>query len=137
MFTASKASIPKIDVGGPMVKYKGTTMRLTGDYKKDPFPITFWNERGWEARTFFEDWLALFAQYNSLENKRLIMEEGRFQGKLNIKQIGNHQSDILAEYELFDAIPMELSEIELDHASIDTAEEFQVVFEYSFFERIS
>lgn len=136
-YTASKATIPKVDLSGPTIKYRGTSLMLSGDYKKDPLVVTFWNERKWEARKFFEDWMASYFNYNLQDNARRSLSAMRFNTWIKIKQLGRSEADVLAEYEMHNVVPLEISEMELDHASENSVEEFTVTFHYSHFERLS
>lgn len=135
-FYVAKAQLPKIDITGPMIKFRGTQLQMAGDYKHDPFMVTFLNDRGWLARSFFEGWINGITESGE-ENTRASNDVFRFGNSLIIDQIGRNEFDILATYEYFECIPLEISEIELDQAMNDTIEEFQVTFHYSHWKRIN
>lgn len=142
MFNVSKASIPKKDITGPVLKYRGTSLILAGDYKHDPLGVTFINDRDWKARKFIENWLEDIVKFETqsggtIFNKRRLVKDYRFQHSATLTQLGRHKNDKLAVYKFANIVPMDISEIELDMSGENTIEEFTVSFQYSFWERLS
>ena len=133
IFYNNKASIPKKDVSGPQIKYKGMSLTLAGDYKVEPIILSFWNDAKFEGRIFFEKWLE--QQVDTSINKREFFIFNRLGNKLKLKQIGN-SGDIIAEYEYEDIIPLEISEIDLDQSASDTLQEYTVTFHFSKWSKI-
>lgn len=134
-FNVSKASIPKKDIIGPVLKYRGTSLTLAGDYKHDPLTITLINDREFKARKYIEKWLNDIVEFDSNNNKRKRVKDYRFENSGVLTQLGRTENDILAEYIFNDIIPTDISEIELDQSGENTIEEFTVSFQYSFWDR--
>ena len=126
-----KATIPKLDINGPVMKYRGTTMMLRGDYKKDPLSLSFHNESRWKVRTFFEEWMAYSIDFDS-ENRRKSMQESRFGASVIVTQYGPGLFEPIAAYEYLEVTPFEISEIALDQLQADVLEEFTVSFQYAY-----
>lgn len=134
-FAAKQATIPKLDINGPSIKYRGTSIILRGDYKKDPLTIVFWNENTWNMREYFENWLKFIVDPTT-DNVRKSTSEYRFGNSILVTQIGGRETDQLAKYEYFDVAPLDISEIALDQGQENTLEEFSVIFQYSRWERL-
>lgn len=132
-FLVSKAQIPKKDITGPIMRHRGTQIILTGDYKKDPLVLTFWNDIDWSARDFFEDWMQLLLDTSEV-NFRLDQSVERHTNDIRITPRGPVH-EVLAFYTFKNVQPMEISEIELDMGGENTLQEFTVSFNYSHFEK--
>ena len=78
-FYVTKISIPKIDISGPVVKFKGSSLIIQGDYKKEPLNISLWNDEENKARSFFETWMQKITNIDtnvsdSIANKDLVLQ---------------------------------------------------------------
>lgn len=130
-FLISKASLPKQDITGPIVRYRGTSITLDGDLKKEPIILTFINDSEWKARGFVENWLDSIVSHEETSNERKDTIDYRFGSQLQLQQLGKDGSDILAIYTFFDVVPLDYTEIELDQSAENTIEEFSASFHYS------
>ena len=136
-FLTQKASIPKFDINGPEIKYRGTKMNLRGDYKKDPLTLTFWNDIDWNIRNFFESWTGYIVDISTV-NVRKENKDYRFGTSVFIEQIGQgDKNNIISRYEFHNVAPFEISEIALDQTAENQVEEFSVIFQYSHWENKS
>lgn len=131
-FLIRKAQIPKINIVGPQIKYRGQNINLAGDFKQEPLILTILADDKWKIRRFFEEWINHI--YDFKENRKHQINSYRFGNELLIKQAANIRSDDIVTYKINDVVPLEISEIELDHGTSDTLEEFTVTFYYSTFE---
>lgn len=130
-FVTQKASIPKLDINGPKISYRGTSMILSGDYKKDPLVLTFWNDITWDNRNFFESWMEYIVNGGTL-NQRKNNADFRIGTSIFVDQIGQgSREDIIGAYQFFDVAPLDISEIALDQTTDNALEEFSVTFQYS------
>ncbi len=142
-FFASKAMIPKMDISGPTIKFRGTTMHLPGDPKHEPITLTFINAvsggNKLTVRQFFENWLnwigkATYQKDHSKINTRKDFSEV-LGYRMDIEQLSS-TNRVLATYRFHDVMPLEVGEMELDQGSSDAIMEFNVVFQYSEWEII-
>jgi len=131
-FLVSKAQIPKRDTTGPIMKYRGTSLTLSGDYKKDPLVMTLWNDIEWKARDFFENWLDFLHKITE-DNIRTDLTDSRFSNSIIIRPLGPELTNLddLAKYRFKEIMPVEISEIELDQGTENGLQEFTVSFQYS------
>lgn len=136
-YMAYKASIPQFDIEGPTFKYRGTQMALTGDYKREPLVITFINDDQWRARSFFEDWVRSYVNYDT-SNERRRIDSYRLDTSIHVTQWGNDAGNqVVARYHYEDCSPMKIESIELDHGQTNSIEEFKVEFHYSKWNRVA
>jgi hypothetical protein len=136
-FLANKATVPKKDVNGPVIKFKGNSMMLTGDFKKEPLTIGFLNDETWKTRRFFEVWMHLLFNSTDRETEpvRTPMSQTRFGNSIKVIPLGSEvvsgEGKKLRDYEFFNVVPVELSSIELDMGTADQLQEYTVQFQYS------
>ena len=132
-FLVTKVQIPKKDISGPVMKYRGSSIMLLGDYKKEQVGITFWNDIDWNVRDFFEGWIDYLSDTTQV-NERQNLQDSRFGNSIVLKPLGPSLQE-LKRYTYQDIMPIDISEIELDQGAENTLQEFIVNFQYSFFER--
>ncbi len=142
-FTCNKAQIPQLNVSGPTIKYRGTSMTLVGDVKKEPLQLTFINVVSGLAynektiiRNFFEEWVRRAVEFDSVDNIRSNMDVYRFGAWLRVDQIGKTRFTNYESYKFEDVFPMEVSAIDLDMSAENSMEEFTVSFQYSRWEKL-
>lgn len=132
-FLVSKAAIPKKDFTGPIIKYRGSSINLIGDYKHDPLTLTLWNDTEQNARIFFENWLDEIFDVRPDENSKADNDLIRF-GNTAVLSVLGQNGRRMAVYSFLNVIPLEISEIELDQSSENTLQEFTVGLHYSHWE---
>lgn len=136
-FWCTKAQLPKIDIGGPQIKYLGRTQTLLGDIKEMTTSLTFVNfisKNGTSIRTFFENWMLALINHDNTDDNRMKPSDYLQGNDLIItKTTAYSGGDIttLATYTLHDIVPVSLSEMELDMGTSDSLEDFTIEFKYS------
>lgn len=126
-------SIPGKTMGEIELNWQGHKYKLAGDPTFNDVTVTFWNnieEDGEETvRDKFENWF-----HNISDDPANIREvHNKYKCSVFIKQLDG-QNNVIKTYKLVNAHPKDLGEIELSMESVDTVEEFTVVFSYSYFE---
>lgn len=133
IYHVKTATIPKLDINGPEIKYRGTKMNLRGDIKNDPLAITFYADAEWKIRLHFEKWMRTLIDIDR-PNQRSTMKETRFGNAIVVGQFSGKMVRPVISYTYNDVAPFEISEIGLDQGTADGLEEFTVTFHYSFWE---
>lgn len=133
-YLATKASIPTFDIEGPVLKYRGTQMSLAGDYKREPLAVSFINDDNWKARKLFEDWMRMSVSHDQ-ENQKNRLQLIRLDTTIVVKQFKSNTDTAIAEYLYHDAMPLKVSNIDLDHSEQNSIETFTVDFHYSHWSR--
>jgi len=136
-YQCTKVSIPKLDIKGPEIKWRGTSFTLPGDPKKEPLTVSFLNDSKWTARSYFETKMNSIREHGSLTNDTSgytnvgtpINDVIFKNANAIIEQIDN-KNKVIARYTFSHCIPLEMSEITLDSSAASTFETFDVVFHY-------
>lgn len=132
IYHVKTATTPKIDLKGPSVKYRGTSIDLRGDVKNDTLSITFYADTDWDMRKFFESWMFTLADFGLL-NFKSNMAQTRFGSSIEVKQFSGANKNF-SSYTYFEVTPMDVSEFTLDYSQNDAVLEFTVVFHYGYWE---
>jgi len=137
-FQCTKVSIPKINIKGPEIKWRGTSMTLQGDPKKEPLTVTFLNDSGWEARKYFEKKSNEIRESgskgnsaHSFSNVGIPFNEIEMNNlTARIEHYGDN-NEIIASYEFLHCLPLEISGIDLNMETNGQVETFDVTFYYT------
>ena len=131
------AALPGSNLGVIEVPFRGRTVKIAGDRTFDTWTTTFFNDKDFKLRAFFEQWAnsintheantaPLFAPNNS---------DG-YMADLGVKQLEKDASEegaILRAYTLKYCFPTNVSQIDVAYDSNDQIEEFTVEWQYSYF----
>ncbi len=131
------AALPGSNLGVIEVPFRGRTVKIAGDRTFDTWTATFFNDKDFKLRTFFEEWANSINTHE--ENTSQLFTPNNSSGytaDLGVKQLEKDSSDtgsILREYKLRYCFPTNVSQIDLAYDSNDQIEEFSVEFQYSYF----
>jgi|TARA_B100001996_G_scaffold265393_1_gene207132 hypothetical protein len=131
------AALPGSNLGVIEVPFRGRTVKIAGDRTFDTWTATFFNDKDFKLRTFFEEWANSINTHE--ENTSQLFTPNNSSGytaDLGVKQLEKDSSDtgsVLREYKLRYCFPTNVSQIDLAYDSNDQIEEFSVEFQYSFF----
>ena len=128
-FLITKASIQRKSIDGPEFKYRGRTIKIAGDFKRDILNITLWNDSGWVARKFFENWLDEIV--DTFENVRTELKNYITSNSFFELSILGLDGEVIAFYTFQDCFPFEISEIDLDQNAENQLQEFRVSFNFT------
>jgi len=128
------AALPGSNLGVIEVPFRGRTVKIAGDRTFDTWSATFFNDKDFKLRAFFEQWAN---QLNTHEaNTSALFTPGEYMANLKVHQLEKDSSEngqILRTYELHHCFPTNVSAIDLAYDSNDQIEEFTVEWQYSFF----
>ena len=134
------AALPASNLGVIEVPFRGRTVKIAGDRTFDTWSATFFNDREFKLRAYFEKWLE---QINTHEaNNAPLFKPNNSEGymaTLGVKQLRKDSTEagsVLRQYDLLHAFPTSVSQIDLAYDSNDQIEEFTVEFQYSYWKAV-
>ena len=136
-FLVKAAEIPASNLGNIPVPYRGRVLPIAGDRTFDPWTVTVINDTDFLIRDAMEKWSN---SINDLQTSQGIIDPADYQTNAKVKQLsrkgGNDPGkiDVLREYRFEGIYPNVVSSIPLDYGATDQIEEFQVTFNYLFYE---
>ena len=138
-FLVKAAEIPAANLGNIPVPFRGRVLPVAGDRTFDPWTVTIINDTNFHIRDAMERWSDFI---NDLQTAQGEINPENYQKVGFVKQLSrrgagaNDSVDILREYKFTGIYPNVVSSIPLDYGASDQIEEFQVTFNYLFWEVI-
>ena len=136
-FLVKAAEIPASNIGNIPVPFRGRVLPIAGDRTFDPWTVTIINDTNFRLRDVMERWSD---SINDLQTAQGRTNPEDYQTKASVIQLdrlGKKPGDTITELRTYDftgIYPNVVSSIPLDHGATDTIEEFQVTFNYLFYE---
>ena len=136
-FMVKAAEIPASNIGNIPVPFRGRVLPIAGDRTFDPWTVTIINDTNFRLRDVMEKWSD---SINDLQTAQGRTNPEDYQTKASVIQLdrlGKKPGDTIRELRTYDftgIYPNVVSSIPLDHGATDTIEEFQVTFNYLFWE---
>ena len=136
-FLVKAAEIPASNIGNIPVPFRGRVLPIAGDRTFDPWTVTIINDTNFRLRDVMERWSD---SINDLQTAQGRTNPEEYQTKASVIQLdrlGKKPGDTITELRTYDftgIYPNVVSSIPLDHGATDTIEEFQVTFNYLFYE---
>ena len=133
------AEIPAANLGNIPVPFRGRVLPVAGDRTFDPWTVTIINDTNFHIRDAMERWSDFI---NDLQTAQGEVNPENYQKVGFVKQLSRKGTgadsgvDILREYKFTGIYPNVVSSIPLDYGATDQIEEFQVTFNYLFWEVI-
>ena len=147
-FMVKAAEVPAANIGNIPVPFRGRVLPVAGDRTFDPWTVTVINDLEGDAknvRNFMEVWSN---SINDLEFDGGVTNPASYQSIAKVFQLGRTAKaqkeigttgaggggkyKVLRAYEFFGIYPNSVSAIPLDYGATDQIEEFQVTFNYIF-----
>ena len=138
-FLVKAAEIPAANLGNIPVPFRGRVLPIAGDRTFDPWTVTIINDTNFNIRDAMERWSDFI---NDLQTAQGEINPENYQKVGFVKQLSRRGTgadsgvDILREYKFTGIYPNVVSSIPLDYGATDQIEEFQVTFNYLFWEVI-
>ena len=136
-FMVKAAEIPAANLGNIPVPFRGRVLPVAGDRTFAPWTVTIINDTNFHIRDAMERWSDFI---NDLQTAQGEINPENYQKTGFVKQLSrrgtgaNDSVDILREYKFTGIYPNVVSSIPLDYGATDQIEEFQVTFNYLFYE---
>ena len=136
-FLVKAAEIPASNLGNIPVPYRGRVLPVAGDRTFDPWTVTIINDTDFQIRDAMEKWSN---SINDLQTAQGTISPEVYQRSAQVKQLSREGSapgdpeKTLRIYNFQGIYPNTVSSIPLDFGATDQIEEFQVTFNYLFYE---
>ncbi len=135
-FLIKAAEIPAANLGNIPVPFRGRVLPVAGDRTFDPWTVTIINDTNFVIRNAMEQWSNFI---NDIQTNEGEINPAAYQTSATVKQLsrkGEKEGDIpvLRTYKFEGIYPNAVSSIPLDYGATDQIEEFQVTFNYLFWE---
>ena len=136
-FLCKAAEIPASNLGNIPVPYRGRVLPVAGDRTFDPWTVTIINDTDFLIRDAMEKWSN---SINDLQTAQGTIDPAVYQRNAFVRQLsrqGTSPSDtekVLRAYKFEGIYPNTVSSIPLDFGATDQIQEFQVTFNYLFYE---
>ena len=130
-------ALPASNIGVIEVPFRGRTVKIAGDRTFDTWTATFFNDKDFKIRTYFEKWLESINTHESNDAPLYIPSnsDNGYMATVKVKQMRKDDKEsgsVLRQYDLLHAFPTNVSQIDLAYDSNDQIEEFSVEFQYSY-----
>ena len=143
-FLVKAAEIPASNIGNIPVPFRGRILPIAGDRTFDPWTVTIINDTNFRLRDVMERWSDGINDIQTAQGVTnpedyqqtatvLQLSRGPVKG-LNRKVTSGEDIPVLREYDFIGIYPNVVSSIPLDHGATDQIEEFQVTFNYLYYE---
>ena len=136
-FLVKAAEIPASNLGNIPVPYRGRVLPIAGDRTFDPWTVTIINDNDFLIRDAMEKWSN---SINDLQTAQGTINPEIYQRSALVKQLSRQgtgpgdDEKILRQYKFEGIYPNTVSSIPVDFGATDQIEEFQVTFNYLFYE---
>ena len=131
------AALPGSNLGVIEVPFRGRTVKIAGDRTFDTWTTTFFNDKDFKLRGFFEQWANSINTHEGNTAPLFVPNNSEgYMADLQVDQLEKDASEegaILRRYILKHCFPTNVSKIDLAYDSNDQIEEFTVEWQYSFF----
>ena len=138
-FLIKAAEIPASNLGNIPVPFRGRVLPVAGDRTFDPWTVTVINDTNFIIRDAMEKWSN---SINDIQTAQGTVDPSQYQTVATVSQLdrrGFSEADkiqILRQYVFSGIYPNVVSSIPLDYGATDQIQEFQVTFNYLFYEII-
>ena len=146
-FLIKAAEIPASNLGNIPVPFRGRVLPVAGDRTFDPWTVTVINDTDFKIRDAMERWSNFI---NDIQTSQGEVNPETYQKSATVKQFGRGSGplnqganvteasaiEVLRQYDFVGIYPNVVSSIPLDYGATDQIEEFQVTFNYLFYEVI-
>ena len=136
-FLVKAAEIPASNLGNIPVPYRGRVLPVAGDRTFDPWTVTVINDTDFQIRDAMEKWSN---SINDLQTAQGSVDPAVYQRSALVKQLSREGANpgdpekVLRTYKFEGIYPNTVSSIPLDFGATDQIQEFQVTFNYLFYE---
>ena len=130
------AALPGSSLGVIEVPFRGRTVKIAGDRTFDTWTATFFNDKDFKLRSFFEEWANQLNTHEGNTAPLFTPSRDGYMADLFVKQLekdSGAEGSVLRTYKLHHCFPTNVSPIDLAYDSNDQIEEFTVEWQYSFF----
>ena len=131
-FLCKATSVPSMDIGDIEIMYRGRPVHFAGERTFSPWSVSLYNDNDFIVRTAFENWVEAISNSGSTTGA---VAPNTYQAQMNVQQLDRNDV-VVAEYQLIDAYPTSVGEIQLSWDANNQIQEYNVTFVYNYFNRV-
>ena len=129
-FLCTATSIPAMDISGVTVPFRGRQIKIAGDRTFADWSITVLNDTNFKLRNAFERWQN---GINNMTDGEGLTNPVDYQVDAFVDQL-DRNGNTLKSYTLRGLFPVNIAAIPLNYETNDAIEDFDVTFQYQYFE---
>ena len=129
-FLCTSTSIPAMTIGNVNVPFRGRVIKIAGDRTFASWSINVLNDTNFKLRNAFERWQN---GINNMTDNEGLSNPVDYQVDVFVDQL-DRNGNTLKSYTLRGAYPTSIGSIDLNYETNDAIEDFDVTFEYQYFE---
>ena len=129
-FLCTATSIPAMAIGGVTVPFRGRQIKIAGDRTIAEWSVTVYNDTNFKLRNAFERWQN---GINNMSDNEGLTNPVDYQVDAFVDHL-DRNGNTVKSYTLRGAFPNIVGEIELNYDEATTIEQFDVTFQYQYFE---
>ena len=129
-FLCTSTSIPAMTIGNVNVPFRGRVIKIAGDRTFASWSINVLNDTNFKLRNAFERWQN---GINNMTDNEGLSNPVDYQVDVFVDQL-DRNGNTLKSYTLRGAYPTSIGAIDLNYETNDAIEDFDVTFEYQYFE---
>lgn len=129
-FLCTSTSIPAMTIGNVNVPFRGRVIKIAGDRTFASWSINVLNDTNFKLRNAFERWQN---GINNMTDNEGLSNPVDYQVDIFVDQL-DRNGNTLKSYTLRGAYPTSIGAIDLNYETNDAIEDFDVTFEYQYFE---
>ena len=129
-FMCKAAALPASIIAPVEVKFRGRTLKVSGDRTFDPWTITIINDIDFKIRDSFESWMN---GINGHLSNTGLSNPTDYQADMSVAQL-NRVGDEVKVYNLRGCFPTNVSQIDLSYDTENAVEEFTVELQVQYWE---
>ena len=129
-FLCTATSIPAMAIGNVTVPFRGRQIKIAGDRTFADWSITVLNDTNFKLRNAFERWQN---GINNMTDGEGLTNPVDYQVDAFVDQL-DRNGNTLKSYTLRGLFPVNIAAIPLNYETNDDIEDFEVTFQYQYFE---
>lgn len=132
-FMIKAAQIPAFTLGTTELPYMGRKVKQAGDRTFAPWTVTVMNDEQNTVRNAIEHWQSAINGTESNVRSFATSSPAQYKSQAQISML-SVTNKVLRTYNFVGLWPQDIAAIDLDWNNSDTVQEFQVTFEYDYWE---
>lgn len=129
-FLCKATSLPQSTIENIPVNYRGRQVNVAGERTYTPWTVTAYTDTNFVIRDNLEVWQNGIQNYTATTGRTAPAD---YQVQLRVDQL-DRSGSIIKSYTFVDAFPIDIGAIGLDYENGNSIEQFDVTFQYNYFE---
>lgn len=135
-FMCRGSQIPGLSQGVAQVNFMGRDIKLPGNKTFNEWTVTVLNDEDYIVKNQFDRWMNAFNTHQGNLRNANALNASQYSSDPVIQHLGK-SGNVIQEWKLIGAFPMDISPVDLDWANNDNVGEFNVSFAFQWSENIA